>query len=134
MVEWISLGYTTLRTPDGRSVVLPNSVAANQVTLNLSSTYVPAQTAVSIRCARSVEPPKVCELATAAATEILGAQFVNGCFLTKIDATGAVFDLRVLMPDLATRESTRARLLAHLAQRFAAADLGGAATEPPTFS
>ena len=134
VVEWISLGYTTLRTPDGRLVVLPNSVAANQVTLNLSKTYVPAQTAVSIRCARSVEPQKVCELATAAATEILGAHAVNGCFLTKIDATGAVFDLRVLTPDLASRESTRARLLAHLAQRFGAADLGGGATDPPTFS
>ena len=134
VVEWISLGYTRLRTPDGRLVVLPNSLAANQVILNLTKTYVPAQTSVSIRCGRSVEPQKVCELATAAATEILGAHAVSGCFLTKIDATGAVFDLRVLTPDLATRESTRARLLAHLSQRFAAADLGGAATEPPTFS
>src|SRR5579864_5723377 len=35
-VELISLGYTTLRTADGRDIVLPNSVAASQVTINLT--------------------------------------------------------------------------------------------------
>jgi len=35
-VEAISLGYTTLRTDDGRLVVLPNSVASSQVTINLT--------------------------------------------------------------------------------------------------
>ena len=39
-VELISLGYTTLRTFDGRSVVLPNSIAASQVTINLGATQV----------------------------------------------------------------------------------------------
>lgn len=133
VVEWISLGYTTLRTADGRLVVLPNSVVANQVNLNLSKTYQPTQTSVTIRCARSVEADKVVTLAGEAATEILGAHGVTGCYLTKIDATAAVFDLRVQIPDLAARESTRARLLAHLAARFAQGDLGGGA-EPPTFS
>ncbi|HEY4448321.1 MAG TPA: mechanosensitive ion channel family protein, partial [Steroidobacteraceae bacterium] len=36
-VEMLSLGYTTLRTDDGRFVVLPNSVAASQVVINLSA-------------------------------------------------------------------------------------------------
>jgi small conductance mechanosensitive channel len=133
VVQWISLGYTTLGTADGRLVVLPNSVVANQVTLNLSKTYQPAQTSVTIRCARTVNADKVVALAGEAATEILGAHELTGCYLTKIDGTGAVFDLRVLMPDVASRESTRARLLAHLAERFAHADLG-AGTEPATFS
>ncbi len=133
VVQWISLGYTTLCTADGRLVVLPNSVVANQVNLNLSKTYRPAQTSVTIHCARSVDADKVAALATAAAAEILGAPGVTGCYLTRIDATGAVFDLRVLLPDLATRESTRARLLAHLAARFAQTDVGAGA-EPATFS
>ena len=133
VVQWISLGYTTLCTADGRLVVLPNSVVANQVNLNLSKTYKPAQTSVTIRCARTVDAEKVVALAGAAATEILGAQGLAGCYLTKIDDTAAVFDLRVLMPDIASRESTRAKLLAHLAQRFAQSDLG-AGTTPATFS
>src|ERR1700723_3709197 len=38
-VENISLGYTTIRVQDGRSVVLPNSVAASQVMINLTQTF-----------------------------------------------------------------------------------------------
>ena len=37
LVEAITLGYTTLRTSDGRLVVLPNSAAASQVTINLTN-------------------------------------------------------------------------------------------------
>jgi len=36
-VEMLSLGYTTLRTDDGRFVVLPNSIAASQVIIKLSA-------------------------------------------------------------------------------------------------
>src|SRR5579863_9671755 len=38
-VDRISLGYTTLRVQDGRFIVLPNSIAASQVTINLSKTF-----------------------------------------------------------------------------------------------
>jgi small-conductance mechanosensitive channel len=134
VVEWISLGYTTLCTPDGRLIVLPNSVAANQVTLNLSKTYVPSQWSVTIRCARGADAAKVSELAQGAATEVLGAAGVSGCYLTKIDGTGAVFDLRLRAPEVAKREAARATLLAHLVRAFSQADIGTAGAEPPTFS
>src|SRR5579871_1436771 len=51
-VELISLGYTTLRTFDGRLVVLPNSIAAAQVTINLGENHVPAALAITIRVPR----------------------------------------------------------------------------------
>jgi small-conductance mechanosensitive channel len=38
VVEKISLGHVTLRTHDGRLVILPNSVAASQVLINLNKT------------------------------------------------------------------------------------------------
>jgi small conductance mechanosensitive channel len=133
-VQLISLGYTTLLTFDGRLIVLPNSLAANQVVLNLSKTYVAAHLSVTIRCARSVDPQKVSELAQQAAGEILGTQAVDGCYLTQIDASGAVFDLRVRIPDPARRESLRAKLLAHLAMKFAQGQLGAAGDAAPSFS
>ena len=133
VVQWISLGYTTLRTVDGRLIVLPNSVAANQVTLNLSRTYTPAQISVTIRCARSADPEEVGKLATAAVAEVLGGDAVKGCYLTKIDASGAQFDLQVVVPDVAQRERTRGQLLRHLMERFAASAVAGT-SEPPTFS
>src|SRR6202789_4030270 len=52
IVELISLGYTTLRAPDGRLVVLPNSLAASQVVLNLSSTFAPLMTSILVRVNR----------------------------------------------------------------------------------
>src|SRR6201996_7753357 len=41
VVEMLSLGYTTLRTADGRLVVVPNALAAAQVSINLGSTFTP---------------------------------------------------------------------------------------------
>jgi small conductance mechanosensitive channel len=37
VVELISLGYTTLRAPAGHLIVVPNSLAASQVTINLNT-------------------------------------------------------------------------------------------------
>jgi small-conductance mechanosensitive channel len=134
MVESISLGYTTLRTPDGRRVVLPNAVAATQVVLNVSSTFVPWQMAITIRIAREAEIEAACRLALAVAAEILGEKAVSGCLLTKVDPTAAVLELRFQAPDAAGRDAVRAKLLSALAQRFAEATTGAAGSERPSFS
>ena len=57
VVETISLGYTTLRAPDGRLVVLPNSVAASQILINLNTdaTFAPWPLVISIRLGREVD-------------------------------------------------------------------------------
>src|SRR5580704_4961514 len=52
VVDLISLGYTTLKASDGHLIVLPNAIAASQVTLNLGSTFTPSPIAVSIRLSR----------------------------------------------------------------------------------
>src|SRR5882757_11446584 len=55
VVELISLGYTTLRTSDGRLIVVPNSLAASQVTINLNDTFAPGSFAISIRLRRDAD-------------------------------------------------------------------------------
>jgi small-conductance mechanosensitive channel len=133
IVESISLGYTTLRTPDGRRVVLPNSLAATQVVLNVSSTFVPWQMAITIRIAREADIEAARRLALAVAAEVLGEKAVSGCLLTKVDPTAAVLELRFQAPDATGRDALRAKLLSALAQRFA--DAGpGAGSERPSFS
>jgi hypothetical protein len=47
-----------------------------------------------------------------------------GCFLTKVEATAAVFELRLQAPDSAGRDLLRATLLARLAQQFAEQQAG----------
>src|SRR5580658_7153278 len=54
-VEQISLGYTTLRTFDGRRVVLPNSVAASQIAINLGGATAPAPLTIAIRVSRQTD-------------------------------------------------------------------------------
>jgi small-conductance mechanosensitive channel len=134
LVEEISLGYTTLRTPDGRFVVIPNNIAASQVLLNLSSTFAPGQMTILIRISRDADLEAARQLAVTVANETIGEKSVNGCFLTKMDATAAVLELRVRAPDLAQRDVLRSQLVAKLAQRFSQFTLPNSNAERPSFA
>ncbi len=118
VVENISLGYTTLRSNDGRNIVLPNALAASQSLINLSSIFVPGQVTVSLHVSRDADLEAARELAVKAAKETLGDQAVRGCYLTKIEASAATLELRVSLADPAQRDTLRARLIEALAQRF----------------
>ncbi|HEY4974160.1 MAG TPA: mechanosensitive ion channel family protein, partial [Steroidobacteraceae bacterium] len=133
-VELISLGYTTLRAPDGRLIVLPNSVAASQVMINLSQTFTPWQWAITIRIPRSANLEAARKLAISVAGEAIGAKAVNGCYLMRIEASAAVLELRLRAADAASRDSLRSSLLERLALRFAQAEIGSGAAEPASFS
>jgi len=133
VVEAISLGYTTLRTPDGRFVVIPNSSAASQVLINLSTTYSPGQMMVAIRVPRDADLEAARALAIEVGKETVGEKAVGGCFLTKMDASAAVLELRVQVPDLAHRDTLRSQLVERLAQRFARFALPSPTAERPSF-
>lgn len=133
MVDNISLGYTTLRTADGRFIVVPNALAAAQVSINLSATYTPWPLTIVIRMSRDADIEGARKLAAAVAGEIAGEKAVTGCFLTKVEANTAVLELRLQAPDASARDSLRANLLARLSQRFSefAMPAGG---ERPSFA
>lgn len=134
VVESISLGYTTLRAPDGRLVVLPNSVAASQVSLNLSSTFAPWQMSIAIGISRDANVEAARNLALEVAKETVGEQAVKGCYLRKVDASTAELELRFQLPDATNRDSTRATLIARLAQRFAQLEPHATAQQRASFS
>jgi small conductance mechanosensitive channel len=129
VVENISLGYTSLRTADGRSIVVPNALAATQVSINLSS-YAPWPLTLVIRMSRDGDIEGARRLAVAVAGEIAGEKAVTGCFLTRVEASVAVLELRLQASDGAARDSLRATLLARLSQRFGALDLPPGAERP----
>jgi small-conductance mechanosensitive channel len=133
VVELISLGYTTLRTADGRLVVVPNALAASQVSINLGSTFTPWPISVSIRVNRDTDLEAARKQILAIATGAVGEAAVRGCFLTKVEATAAVLELRVQAPDAASRDTVRATLLSSLAQGFTQPGLAAGA-ERPSFS
>ena len=134
VVEMISLGYTTLRVFDGRAVVLPNSVAASQVTINLGSSFAPAPMSIAIRISRDADIEAARQLALGVAKQAAGENAVNGCFLTRIDATTATLELKFRSPDTASQSSLRSKLLAQLSQRFAEANIGVSESERAGFS
>ena len=134
VVEMISLGYTTLRVFDGRAVVLPNSVAASQVTINLGSSFAPAPMSIAIRISRDADIEAARQLALQVAKEAAGENAVNGCYLTRIDAATATLELKFRSPDTASQSSLRSKLLAVLSQRFAQASIGVSESERAGFS
>jgi small conductance mechanosensitive channel len=133
-VDSITLGYTTLRVQDGRFVVLPNSVAASQVTLNLSPGTGRWPVTIAIRFSRDTDIDAATTLARAAAAQVVGEAAVTGCFLTRVDATEAQLELRFQAKDGASRDAQRAAVMLCLDRRFAAAAHGTAATQRPTFA
>jgi small-conductance mechanosensitive channel len=133
-VDMISLGYTTLRAPDARLIVLPNSVAASQVMINLSHTYTPWQMLITIRINRGADIEAACKLAVRVAAEAVGQAAVSGCYLTRIEATSAVLELRLQAPDSNSREALRSHLLEQLAAQFGQAGGAAGAGDPATFA
>lgn len=133
VVELISLGYTTLRAPDGHLVVLPNSIAASQVTINLNSTFAPGPIAITIHLARDADVEAARQLAVRIAGETVGDKAVGGCYLTKVDGAGFTLELHLAVPDAATRNAARSKVLADLSQRFETAKIGSAGADSPAF-
>jgi small conductance mechanosensitive channel len=122
LVQLISLGYTTLRTDDGRDIVLPNSLAASQVTINLTRVGAVAPLSVVIRVSRATDLAKAREVALRAAHETPGTGEC-GVVLTALEPRNAVLELRLPAVPAATRDALRQQLLTTLAQAFVAADL-----------
>ncbi|MEJ0035768.1 MAG: mechanosensitive ion channel family protein [Gammaproteobacteria bacterium] len=122
-VQLISLGYTTLRTGDDRQVVLPNSLAASQVILNLTAMRTSPRLSINIRVSRTAPIEKVQEAALTAAKSVVDESAVRGCYLKTIEADAAVLVLTVELPAAESAEATRAKLLSALAQRTSAAGL-----------
>ncbi len=134
VVELISLGYTTLRAADGHMIILPNAIAASQVTINLNTTFAPWPLAITIRLSRDADIEAARQLALHAAAECVGEKAVTGCYLTKVDATGITLDLRFMAPNAAGREALRSTLLATLSHSFAPAKIGAGGSDTPAFS
>jgi small conductance mechanosensitive channel len=133
-VQLISLGYTTLRAPDGHLIVLPNSSAASQVIINLNATFAPWPITITIRLSRSANQEQARQLALRVAEENVGKESVKGCFLTKIDATSITLELRLLTPSTTGRDALRSTLMESLAQHFGEMHIDPAGTDLPSFS
>jgi small conductance mechanosensitive channel len=134
IVELISLGYTTLRTLDGRLIVLPNSVAASSVTVNLGDRHTPAPLVLAIHVSRQADVERARQLALDTAAEVVSKADVLGCLLSKITADGAFLELRIRMQPGSDRDALHSKMVATLANRFAAQGLDPPGADRASFS
>lgn len=135
-VELISLGYTTLRTPSGRLIILPNSLAASQVAVNLDgdTKFSPWPLVISGRVSRTANWETVRQLALDVSRDTVGSAALVGCFLVKVEADTVTFELRIRARSDEERETWRSTLLHQLGNRFAEAHVTGESTQSAAFS
>jgi small-conductance mechanosensitive channel len=95
VVENITLGYTVLSTDDRRRIVVPNTVIANQVTINLSD-WKPAEVlelTVPVRSGGNIERARAILLA--AASRHPAVQETLACRVTHLTGLSATLSLEV---------------------------------------
>jgi len=123
VVDSISLGYTTLRAPDGHFVVIPNNIAASQISLNLSRRVATQTISIFIDLRGKAEIESAQTVAVGAAKQKAGAEEVVGCFLAKVDSDTATLELRLNIKNMLSVDQLRSELIAEISRRFASAQI-----------
>ncbi|QDV85835.1 mechanosensitive ion channel family protein [Planctomycetes bacterium TBK1r] len=117
-VKDITLGYTVLETADNRRIVVPNSLIASQITINLTRTEKRTQVALpfhldaeaSVESAREVlldvtkTHPKVVE--------------VSSCLATQVDGAGVTLTLKVLCDSSADAARVQSDVIEQTTRKF----------------
>lgn len=118
MVESIDLGYTSLRTPDGRRVVIPNSIIASQTNINFSRNKprILLELTLTIKEPRHLERAR--EILIGAAGEVEKVGKINGCFLTNLAEAGATLMLSLMCVNPSDLASIRSEILTRAKEGF----------------
>lgn len=115
-LEHISLGYTIIRAYDGRRIVVPNTIMAGQITLNLSSPDVLA--VIDFHLAYGTDVAKARMLTLGAAEPHRSVKAIDSCSLTALGEEGMILSLRLVCESAASVYQTRLDLLETVKQRF----------------
>jgi len=118
-VEILSLGYTTLKTLDNRRVVVPNSVAATRVIVNLSTADHRALATIPITLDRNADIAKVRSILLELATNIPQVLETGSCPVTRVKAQQVELTLRLWCREHDAIPKVKSELIEQAASRFA---------------
>jgi small conductance mechanosensitive channel len=124
IVERLTLGYTMLRTMDDRLVVVPNSLMASQVSLNLNRKALHAMLVlpVGVTTATATSPVRAALMDIAAKNDAI--RKIISCRSQGFDEGGGVIlSLRAWCDSHAAIEAIKADILTKLAKRFTKGEL-----------
>jgi len=118
LVEVITLGYTILRTGDNRRIVVPNSLMANQVTVNLTSMDRRIMVAVPIRIAYAADLEKAREILLQLARQHASIREVVGCPLTVLGESSVTLSLQAWCADAGVTRQVECDLIEQAKKSF----------------
>jgi small conductance mechanosensitive channel len=119
----IDLGYTLLRTADQRLLVIPNSVMANQASLNLSLTPPRTSCGVSLYVATGCDTARARQILLDLARAQTKIAQVDGCFVTRVTGRGAILTLAASCADADAAPGVKSDLLENAKKQFDAAGI-----------
>lgn len=123
VVESIDLGYTVLRTLDGKRVVIPNSVMASQTSVNLSQfgAGIPCNVSLTVVSSADLERARAILLDLAKGHPKISR--VDGCPVTTLGSAGATLTLLAWSPDTLDGTEAKSDLLENAKKQFDAAGI-----------
>ena len=119
LIESIDLGYTRLRTPDSRRVVLPNSLAASQTTINFSRNAARVLIELSITIKSDADTNAARKIILDCVKLITKIAKVNGCFITSLTKETTVLMVSVMCYDPSDIVGIKSDILEEVQKRFA---------------
>jgi len=122
-IESLSLGYTIIKTDDNRRVVVPNSLMASQVTINLTRDDSRAICSIAVVITLDSDLDKARALLLEIAQGNPKAQKIDGCPVTRLDGSGIELTLSVWCTDSVIAGSLKCDLLEAIKRRFTAAGI-----------
>jgi small-conductance mechanosensitive channel len=93
IVESVNLGYTVLKTDDNRRIVVPNSLIASQMIVNLTGDDPRVLCSVPVSLHYEADVDKARSILMAAARQNPKAKSVSGCPVTQVGPAGVVLTL-----------------------------------------
>lgn len=123
IVESIDLGYTVLRTPDKRRVIIPNNNMASQTCIELSSLPLRASCDISLYVANGQDLEQASRIMLKAAKAQPKIVQVDGCRVTRVTAKGAILTLAASCEDPDDAPGIKSNLLQSTKKEFDAAGI-----------
>jgi len=123
MVESIDLGYTTLRTVDGRRLVIPNATIASQTSINLTLSHPAVPCGVAITVTEGGDIARARQILLDVAQKVPKIAKVDGCFVTGVSAQGIVLTLSATCADPGDATQIKSDLLENAKKQFDAAEV-----------
>ena len=120
IVESLNLGYTILRTPDHRRIVIPNSQMASQTSVNLSMSGDRLMCAIPVVISLDADLEKARTILIELAKQHPKTREFAGCPVTAASAAGVTLTVKVWCAEFSDLSDLKSDLLEGVRKRFKA--------------